>query len=131
MKAKLIICGLLILFTAGMLRAQRPENARSHRSEKNIIYHQPNVDERNYQDSTGSYVIRFTFGMFEPYTPVGGEEDDVRYSAFIEVFKVDDGVQSLVGHGFMGTYSPEGCIYDEADYLIREARKIELRAERD
>ena len=130
MKARLIFSGLLFLAT-GMLMAQSPENTRYHRSGRSIIYDQPNVDERNYRDSTGSYVIRFTYGMFEPYTPVGGNEDEVRYSAFIEVYKVEDGLQNLVGHGFMGTYSPDGCIYDEADYLISEAMKIELRAEKD
>ena len=130
MKARLIFLGLLF-FAGGMLMAQPPENNRYHRSGRSIIYERPNVDERTYRDSTGSYVIHFTYGMFEPYTPVGGEEDEVRYSAFIEVFRVEDGIQNLVGHGFMGTYSPDGCIYDQADYLIREARKIELRAEKD
>lgn len=130
MKARLIISGLFVIAT-GMLLAQPPENTRSHRSDRSIIYDQPNFDERNYSDSSGSYVIQFTYGMFEPYTPVGGGEDEIRYSAFIEVFKIEDGVQKLVGHGFMGTYSPDGCIYDEADYLITEARKIELRAQKD
>lgn len=130
MKARLILSGLLFL-ASGMLMAQPPENNRHHRSGRSIIYEQPNVAERNYRDSTGSYVIRFTYGMFEPYTPVGGDEDEIRYSAYIEVFKVEDGAEDLVGHGFMGTYSPDGCIYDEGDYLVREARKIELRASKD
>lgn len=130
MKAKLIFLGLFI-FAAEMLIAQPPERPESRRSRRSIMYDQPSVAERNYMDSTGSYVIRFTYGMFEPYVPVGGDEDEVRYSAFIEVFQIEDGVQKLVGHGFMGTYSPDGCIYDQCDYLLSEARKIELRAEKE
>ena len=130
MKTKLIF---FVLFTVGITvsTAQPPEqNSVYGRHQREVFYEQPNVAERTYNDSTGSYVIRFTYGMFDPWTPVDGDEDDIRYSAFIEVFKLEDCVQTIVGHGYMGTYSPNGCIYDEGDYLVSEARKIELRADR-
>ena len=123
----------LVLFAAAInvMQAQEPEKDLAIDEERmSILYDQPQVDERTYRDSTGFYVIRFTYGLFDAYTPVGGEEGEVRYSAYVEVFRIEDCIQSIVGQGFMGVYSPNGCIYDEADYLIKEARKIELRAER-
>lgn len=129
MKTKPIFCVLFaVIFTT--ITAQPPgKDFFRDEDQRTVFYDQINVDERTYNDSTGSYVIRFTYGMFAPWTPVGGDEDDIRYSAFIEVFKLEDCVQILVGHGFRGTYSPDGCIYDEGSYLVSEARKIELRAD--
>ncbi|MBN2482237.1 MAG: hypothetical protein JXB19_10875 [Bacteroidales bacterium] len=126
---------VIVLFACEFNWAQAPErnDDRSERRRRHILYEQPSIDERIYEDSTGTYVIRFTYGMFDGYTPVDADESsvEVRYSAFIEVFRLENCNQELIGHGFMGTYSPKGCIYDEAEYLISEAQKIELRAERD
>ena len=127
MKTKLIF-GLLLLgssITSMAQVAEEPTVTRENNS--NYFYHQPNVVEREYNDSTGMYVIRFTYGMFKGRTPVAGDEDEIRYSAYIQVYRIDDCTQKLIGRGFMGTYSPDGCIYDEAGYLISEARKLEDR----
>ncbi|MBN1158174.1 MAG: hypothetical protein JXA61_02235 [Bacteroidales bacterium] len=134
MNTKLIFIAVLLL-VCDSGRAQVPEEdcGRPDRRRRQIFYEQPNTAERVYKDSTGTYVIRFTYGMFDGYAPADAVDnsDEVRYSAFIEVFRLENCRQELIGNGFMGTFSPEGCIYDEAEYLISEARKIELRAERD
>jgi len=122
----IILILLPLLALNGLLKAQdHPERYREHPRHE-VLYDEPGTAERTYSDSTGSYVIKFTYGMFSPYE--GEEAGELRYSAFIEVFHLDNSERKLVGRGFMGTYAPEGCIYDEADYLISEAKKIELRA---
>lgn len=124
----IILIMLPLLATGSFLKAQDlPPDVR-HNERNDVLYEHPSVAERTYNDSTGSYVIKFTYGMFSPYEAVGEEDGELRYSAFIEVFKVDNYEKHLIGRGFMGTYAPKGCIYDEADYLISEARKIEMRA---
>ena len=120
---------MLFLFAAGsFLKAQDFPAEPRERHRNDVLYEHPSIAERTYSDSTGSYVIKFTYGMFSPYEAVGEEEGELRYSAFIEVFRVQNSDRDIIGHGFMGTYAPKGCIYDEADYLISEAKKIEMRA---
>lgn len=130
MKAKLFYC-VLVTLLCGISFGQYPEQpfAPSEKSET-ILYEQPDRAERIFEDSSGTYVIRFTYGMFEGWTPVDATDDEIRYSAFIEVFKLENCVQTRIGKGFMGTYSPKGCIYDDAEYLISEAYKIERRSDR-
>ncbi len=125
----IILIMLPFLAVNGFLKAQDlPDQLREH-PHHDVLYEHPGTAERMYDDSSGSYVIKFTYGMFSPYEAIGEDESaEIRYSAFIEVFQVENSERRLVGHGFMGTYAPEGCIYDEADYLISEAKKIELRA---
>lgn len=120
---------MLLLFASGSFLNAQDFPAEPHQRHRNdVLYEHPSIAERTYSDSTGSYVIKFTYGMFSPYEAVGEEEGELRYSAYIEVFRVENSDRYIVGHGFMGTYAPEGCIYDEADYLISEAKKIEMRA---
>ena len=123
-----ILMMLSLMAVSGFLSAQDLHSNQNEHRRHNVIYEQPSIAERTYNDSTGSYVIKFTYGMFRPYESVIDCRNKTRYSAFIEVFKVENDERSLIGHGFMGTYAPEGCIYDEAEYLISEAKKIEMRA---
>ncbi len=119
---------MVAAFTSWAQVPDDPEPERNRHHE--VIYEGPMTEERPFSDETGEYIIRFTYGMFEGWTATDDPEGQIRYSAFVEVFRVKDGGRSLVGHGFMGIYSPEGCIYDEPDYLITEALKIERRASR-
>ncbi len=131
MNARFLYCVIFVLICeSGFAQFPGKDDDCSERRRKHVLYDQPGVDERTYEDSTGTYVVRFTYGMFDPYEPLGEEEGEIRYSALIEVFEIKNCSQVIIGHGFMGTYDPEGCIYDEAEYLISEARKIALRAER-
>lgn len=131
MNARFLYCVIFVLICqSGLAQFPRGDDDCNERRSKRVLYDQPGVDERTYKDSTGTYVIRFTYGMFDPYEPLGKEEGEIHYSALIEVFEIKNCSQVIIGHGFMGTYAPEGCIFDEAGYLISEARKIELRAER-
>lgn len=131
MNTRFLYCVIFVLIcNSGLAQLPGVDDNCLERRSRQVLYDQPCVDERTYEDSTGTYVIRFTYGMFDPYEPLDEDDTGIRYSALVEVFEIKDCGQVIIGHGFMGTYAPEGCIYDEAEYLISEARKIELRADR-
>jgi len=130
MKTNLIFCLILAIFSVPV-SAQIPEDEEIQKERsRDVFYNPPETEERFYEDDSSKYMLRFTYGMFKGFKPVDDPEQ-TRYSAFIEVFELVDNEYKIIGHGFRGIYSPEGCIYDDPGYLVYEARKIERRMERE
>lgn len=83
--------------------------------------------ERTYQDSTGYYIIKFLYNSQYCMIPSTYPSGQPHYSAIIEVYKIIDGKEKIMGKSFGGIYTSNGCFEDDPKYLIKEALKLEKK----
>jgi hypothetical protein len=80
--------------------------------------------EVNFQDSTGFYIIHFSYNNGWCTIPATNPPGCPHYDATITVYQIQDGKKELLGEPFGGTFTDGKCYEDEPGYLVRKAKVL-------
>ena len=83
------------------------------------------TSEKNYNDSTGFYVIRFDYDDSWWTIPATYPPGPPHYDATITVYQIKDGKKEVLGEPFVGFFTDGKCYEDEPGYLVRKAKVLD------